>query len=84
MDVVEQARSLARLRRMVADGTVTQIRRDAGVTQKAMARQLRVHETTLIRWEQGSPPRPKAALAWLRLLDRLAAELEQDGPKERQ
>jgi hypothetical protein len=40
---------------------------------------------TLIRWEAGRVrPREDTALAWLAALDQIRAELEQDGPREKQ
>jgi DNA-binding transcriptional regulator YiaG len=79
----EQVRNLARIRRMQQTGEAKQLREQAGVSLRTMARAVGVRASTLIRWEAGRvQPREPTALAWLAALDSIRAELEQDGPRE--
>jgi transcriptional regulator with XRE-family HTH domain len=67
---------LARIRRMQQTGEAKQLREQAGISLRTMARAVGVRASTLIRWEAGQVrPREPTALAWLGVLDQLRAEL---------
>lgn len=53
-----------------------QIREQFGWSRQRMAEELRVHETSVIRWEQGGGgPAGHRLEDWAALLDRMAGEL---------
>jgi transcriptional regulator with XRE-family HTH domain len=73
---------LARIRRMQQNGEAQRIRERAGITVRALARELGINEATLARWELRSHrPREAVALRWLAALDALA-ELDDDDDQE--
>jgi transcriptional regulator with XRE-family HTH domain len=84
MDMIEQAKELRRLRGLVVTGQARSIRQRARISMDAIARQVGVREATLSRWELGlhEPRDPKAALAWLALLDQLAEIPSDDAHQE--
>ena len=51
------------------------IRRDAGVSQERLARELGVHRVTVARWELGRDPRGRLRERYLDLLAALQAEV---------
>ena len=74
MDGISQVEALARLRVMCATGDATRVRTAARVTGAEAARACGSNRQTLYRWEHGEArPTGPEALAYLRLLDRLAA-----------
>jgi DNA-binding transcriptional regulator YiaG len=74
---------LARIYRMQHTGEAQRIRERAGISARALARELRVSEVTLGRWEaQKMRPREAVALRWLAVLDQLAAVTDQDDDQE--
>jgi transcriptional regulator with XRE-family HTH domain len=74
---VDRISDLARIRRIQQTGEAKQLREQAGVSLRTMARAVGVRASTLIRWEAGRVrPREGTALAWLAALDRISAELE--------
>lgn len=68
------ALSLARIRRLLADGTARRIREQAGLSRAEIARDLGVDESAIYRWEAGRRV-PRAAVA-ARYADLLAELLE--------
>lgn len=56
--------------------TARQIRERFGWSRQRMAEELRVHETSVIRWEQGAGgPSGYRLEDWVALLDRMTREL---------
>lgn len=51
-----------------------ELRRAAGVSQQQLAMTIGVREETLMRWENGGPPRSRVAeRAWVEALRKLAS-----------
>jgi DNA-binding transcriptional regulator YiaG len=74
MDVISQVEALARLRVMCSTGNATRGRTAARVTVPEAARACGTHRATLYRWARGTVrPTGAEAIAYLRLLERLAA-----------
>jgi DNA-binding transcriptional regulator YiaG len=70
--MLSEALELAAVRRMARDGTARRIREDASVSRSELARDLRVHESTVQKWEAGQrSPRGRVALQYGRLLKEL-------------
>lgn len=83
----EDLAGLARLSRLAESGQARAIRERAGVEVSDLARSIGVDTSSLWRWESGArgrhtPRNAEVALRWLRALDVLQAELEQDGEEE--
>lgn len=83
MDPTERMMARARLRRMVKTGEAKAIRQAAGVSIVDVAKAIHRDRdpSTVFRWEEGlSWPRSVTdELAWLSVLDQLAAGLDHDG-----
>jgi DNA-binding transcriptional regulator YiaG len=74
MDGFSQVEALARLRVMCASGDAERVRKAARITVPEAARACGVHRMTIYRWEHGEfRATGPEAIAYLRLLDRLAA-----------
>lgn len=73
--LIREARDL---RRLPKPELARAIRRAAGVSQVAVASELRVHPVTVARWEAGKRrPQGSTAAAYVRLLDELRAVTDQ-------
>jgi DNA-binding transcriptional regulator YiaG len=71
---MDSVKDLPRLRRMVETGVAKTIRIDAGLSLAEMSAPVKVHRTTILRWERGERrPRGEAAIRYLRALEELAA-----------
>ncbi len=69
MTMSREALELVRMRNLVADGRVREIRERAGLSLAEIARDVGVHPTTVFYWEtRGSIPRGGAAVRYARLL----------------
>ncbi len=74
-DVTTRLGTLGWVRRLARSGGARQIREAAGLSLPELAAELRVHPSTLWRWETGkTAPRASTALRWASVLSRLAAE----------
>jgi transcriptional regulator with XRE-family HTH domain len=82
----EERLSLARLRRRLPDPAVRKlIRESAGVAQQGIADDLGCSREEVSRWESGERnPGARLLPAYLRILDRLAAELTRPDGEEPQ
>ena len=70
---------LSRAYRLTEGGTGRQVREAAGISLRQLAGALGTNQGELSRWERGiSRPRPQRALAWLRAVELLRAELPND------
>jgi transcriptional regulator with XRE-family HTH domain len=68
--------AIAKVRRMLADGTARARREEARITQTEMACALGVTHATISRWESGDRvPLTRYALAYASLLDLLGDEV---------
>lgn len=77
----DQLPEVARARRLARTGEARRRRQAAALTTSEVADALGVTRAMVSFWELGrSVPRPQTALAWLRLLDALAAVTTEGGP----
>jgi DNA-binding transcriptional regulator YiaG len=73
-EAVDQAVSLARVRRWASSGHAQAIRSAAGLSQGELARLIGVEPATVSRWEAGKRcPRGEAALRYAEILEGLAS-----------
>lgn len=73
MDDAYGAADLAKARALIRSGFGRRIRQDAGLSLSELAADpgLGVSKSTLWRWEEGHQPRPRLAVAYAEVLNRL-------------
>jgi len=71
---LETAIEVVRIRKLARSGKGQAFRERAGLSRADVAREVKVHQSTIGRWEEGTrAPRGDAALRYGRLLRRLGA-----------
>lgn len=76
--ITEDLRLIVKATTLARSGTAKSLRRQAGLTVEAVAREIDVDASTVSRWEGGSrTPRGENAIKWAKLLDQLDEQIRQ-------